>query len=68
MACLKVQMIGGGCMSVSMTRKGGIKARMGLVCGTNLGVYQYLWSSEHQLITINNQYLLVRKSTATHGV
>ena len=47
--------------SASMTRVKNIKMSLGLVCGTNLGKYEILWSSTDALITLENDKILVRK-------
>lgn len=72
MSCLSVQMkrVPDG-MKVMMDRNPSgmivkmttnvMKARMGLVCGTSLGDYAILWVQDGALMTVDNQYLLVKK-------
>ena len=47
-------------LSADYTRAGGMKARFGLVCGTNLGE-GYLFASDALLITIENGKLIVKQ-------
>lgn len=49
------------CMTAKMTRVGGMTVRMGMVCGSNLGAYNYLWVQEGPVTTIKGEYLLVKK-------
>ena len=48
-------------MTASMTRVGGITARMGLVCGSSLGDFSVLWVTEGPLQTIKGEFILVKK-------
>lgn len=48
-----------GGANVAFARHGGVKARFGLVCGTNLGE-GYLYASDALLITIENGKLIVK--------
>ena len=51
-----------GGMSASMERIGrGIGVRMGLVCGTSLGTFDVLWVRQGPLMTVDKNYLIVKK-------
>lgn len=49
-----------GGTNVAFARHGGVKARFGLVCGTNIGD-GYLFASDGLLLTIENGKLKVRQ-------
>ena len=50
------------CMKATMTRIGGMKATMSLVCGTSLGVYQKVIVKEGAIVvTKDGRYVLVKK-------
>lgn len=50
-----------GCMNAKMLRVGAMTARMGMVCGSNLGAYEVMWVQEGPLMTVNGEFLLVKK-------
>ena len=50
-----------GGISVVATNVCGIHCRMGLVCGTNLGE-NVLWASDGVLLTVNKEYLIVKRT------
>ena len=52
-----------GGMKASMEREGGMSVRMGLVCGTSIGKYDFLWVQDPAcLATIQGEYLVVKKA------
>ena len=62
MGCLSSSLtrVGGG-MTCNMSRQGGMSIRFGLVCGTDIGAYEYFCVEEGYLITADDKYFLVRQ-------
>ena len=50
-----------GGINVEAERRGGIAINLGLVCATNLDVFEVLWASDGPLLTIDNGYLITQK-------
>lgn len=55
------------CMSAKMTRVGGMKARMSLVCGTNATFLRLVDRDGNFILTVDGKYILVKQTNNNNG-
>lgn len=63
MSCLNVKFTREERLAATFSRKGGLTARFGLVCATDIGRPEknVLYASDGGLLTIDGTYLIVRE-------